>query len=164
MLTARLVAQLDCYAPERADETWARLRHLGARRDRLISEATACIQQLRDLLECAWPAVLAAAAQPFDSVNWCAALAVVLDRCNGDPRPAWPAWAPRGLRPRCVASCPAGVANGPGGASSARSSPRLPMRPEWQAQRRGALERARWVLDDWRTCSGPAGPGASPHG
>ena len=44
------------------------------------------MQQLRDLLECAWPAVLAAAAQPFDSVNWCAALAVVLERCNGDPR------------------------------------------------------------------------------
>ena len=86
VLIARLVAQLDCYAPERTDETWARLRHLEARRDRLISESTACVQQLRDLLECAWPAVLAAAAKPFDSVNWCAALAVVLERCNGDPR------------------------------------------------------------------------------
>lgn len=31
VLIARLVAQLRCYAPERADETWARLRHLGAR-------------------------------------------------------------------------------------------------------------------------------------
>ena len=29
VLIARLVAQLRCYAPERADETWARLRHLG---------------------------------------------------------------------------------------------------------------------------------------
>ena len=41
VLIARLVAQLDCYAPERADETWARLRQLGARRDRLITESTA---------------------------------------------------------------------------------------------------------------------------
>jgi transposase len=128
VLIARLVAQLDCYTPERIDETWARLRHLGARRDRLISESTACVQQLRDLLECAWPAVLSAAAQPFDSVNWCAALAVVLERCNGDPR-RLARRAPRGLRPRCAASCPAGAANGPGGASSPRCSPRSPMRP-----------------------------------
>ena len=60
VLIARLVAQLRCYVPERADETWARLRHLGARRDGLITEATACVQQLRDLLECVWPAVLSA--------------------------------------------------------------------------------------------------------
>ena len=58
VLIARLVAQLHCYVPERADETWARLRQLGARRERLITEATACVQQLRDLLECAWPGVL----------------------------------------------------------------------------------------------------------
>ena len=85
VLIARLVAQLHCYVPERADETWARLRQLGARRERLITEATACVQQLRDLLECAWPGVLAAAAKPFESTNWCAALAVVLDRCDGRP-------------------------------------------------------------------------------
>ena len=29
VLIARLVAQLNYYAPERADETWPRLRHLG---------------------------------------------------------------------------------------------------------------------------------------
>ena len=170
VLIARLVAQLNCYAPERADETWARLRHLGARRDRLISESTACIQQLRDLLECAWPAVLAAAAQPLDSRNWCAALAVVLDRCHGDPR-RLARLGPRGLRPRCVASCPAGVANGPGGASSARSSPRLPMRPEWQpngaarwsapagCSRIGVLLRPGWprCKPAWLRCSTSSG-------
>ncbi len=150
VLIARLVAQLNCYAPERADETWARLRHLGARRDRLISESTACIQQLRDLLECAWPAVLAAAAQPFDSLNWCAALAVVLDRCNGDPR-------------RLARLGPKGFE-----AAVRRELPRWGGQRAWRriigavftaltdpagvaAQRRGALERARWVLDDWRT-------------
>ena len=51
----------------------------------MITEATACVAQLRDLLECAWPGVLAAAAKPFESTNWCAALAVVLDRCGGHP-------------------------------------------------------------------------------
>lgn len=149
VLIARLVAQLRCYVPERAEEIWARLRHLGARRDRLIAEATACVQQLRDLLECVWPAVLDAAAAPFDSANWCAALAVVLERCSGDPRrltrlglkgfeaavrrelPRW--GGQRGCRRIIIAvftalTDPAGVS----------------------AQRRGALERSAWVLDDWR--------------
>src|SRR5258705_8495038 len=94
VLIARLVAQLHCYAPERADETWARLRQLGSYRDRLITQATAGVQQLRDLLECAWPAVLAAAAQPFESTNWCAALAVGFDRCNGHPQGLAPPCAP----------------------------------------------------------------------
>ena len=39
---------------------------------------------MRDLLECAWPAVLDAAAQPFKSVTWRAALDVVLSRADGD--------------------------------------------------------------------------------
>ncbi|HEY6425030.1 MAG TPA: transposase, partial [Pseudonocardiaceae bacterium] len=64
----------------------ARLRHLGARRAALTTEATAAVQQLRDLLECVWPAVLTAAASPFRSKTWCASLAVVLERCAGDPR------------------------------------------------------------------------------
>jgi len=67
VLIARLVGDLRCYVPERSDATWVRLRHLGARRERLVTESTAHIQQLRDLLECAWPAVLGAAAKPFES-------------------------------------------------------------------------------------------------
>jgi hypothetical protein len=39
VLIARLTAQLRCYIPEPADETWARLRHLGVRREQLITEA-----------------------------------------------------------------------------------------------------------------------------
>jgi transposase len=148
VLIARLVAQLHCYAPERADETWARLRQLGSYRDRLITQATAGVQQLRDLLECAWPAVLAAAAQPFESTNWCAAVAVVLDRCNGHPErlarlgperfiaavrrelPRWGGqriWRPIITPLFAALTDPAGVA----------------------AQRPGALERASWVLSDW---------------
>ena len=32
VIIARLTAQLRCYLPEPIDETWGRLRHLGARR------------------------------------------------------------------------------------------------------------------------------------
>ncbi|MDP1806621.1 MAG: IS110 family transposase, partial [Acidimicrobiales bacterium] len=80
MIIARLVTELRCYLPERADPTWARLRHLGARRARLVTEVGAARQQVRDLLECAWPAVLSAARDPLESKSWLAALAVVGDR------------------------------------------------------------------------------------
>ena len=60
MLIARLASELRCYEPERADAVWARLRHLGARRNQLTTAATAAVNQVRDLLECAWPAALAA--------------------------------------------------------------------------------------------------------
>jgi len=148
VLIARLVTQLNCYVPERADETWARLRQLGARRERLITEATACVAQLRDLLECAWPGVLAAAANPFDSVNWCAALSVVLDRCGGQlerlargglgrfetaVRRELPRWGGSRRRRTIIEAVFVALVDPTG---------------VW-TQRRGALERARWVLADW---------------
>lgn len=80
MIIARLVTELRCYLPERAEPTWARLRHLGARRARLVTDAGAAQQQVRDLLECAWPAALEAARQPMDSKSWLAAMTVLLDR------------------------------------------------------------------------------------
>jgi transposase len=149
VLIARLVAQLHCYDPERPDETWARLRQLGARRERLVTEATACIQQLRDLLECAWPGVLEAAARPFESTNWCAALAVVLDRCDGRPER---------LARLGLAKFEAAVRRelGRWGGQRARRAiisavfVALVDPTGVLAQRRGALERARWVLADWR--------------
>jgi transposase len=150
VLIARLVAQLNCYIPERADQTWARLRQLGARRERLITEATACVHQLRDLLECAWPGVLDAAGKPFESTNWCAALAVVLDRCEGRPERLGrggglarfeaavirelPRWGGSRRRRTIIEAVFVALADPTG---------------VW-AQRRGALERARWVLADWR--------------
>jgi transposase len=79
VIIARLVTELRCYEPERADPTWARLRHLGARRARLVVEVGAARQQIRDLLECAWPAVLAAAGKPLESANWLAAVTVATD-------------------------------------------------------------------------------------
>lgn len=83
VLIASLVAQLRCYVPERATATWARLRHLGARRDGLIVSAGGCRQQLADLLGCGWPAVLDTAADPTESATWQAALTVVCDRVEG---------------------------------------------------------------------------------
>ena len=82
VLIARLAAQLRCYLPERADETWGRLRHLGIRRARLVAESVSQVQQMRDLPECAWPAVLDAARQPFKSTTWHAALTVALSRAD----------------------------------------------------------------------------------
>ena len=69
ILIGRLVTRLECYLPERADERWARLRHLGARRFRLVAEQTAGAQQVADLLSCAWPAMLECAAQPSESTT-----------------------------------------------------------------------------------------------
>jgi transposase len=83
VLIARLTAQLRCYEPEPVDETWARLRHLGARREQLITEIGSQLQQMRDLLDCVWPAALDTA-KPFRSRTWIAALAVIVDRDGGD--------------------------------------------------------------------------------
>ncbi len=84
MLIARLTAQLRCYVPEPVDETWGRLRHLGTRREQLITEAGSQVQQMRDLLECAWPAALDTARQPFRSSTWVAAMSVIAGRDGGD--------------------------------------------------------------------------------
>jgi transposase len=84
VLIARLTAQLRCYVPEPVDERWGRLRHLGTRREQLITEAGRQVQQMRDLLECAWPAALDTARQPFRSGTWMAALSVIAGRDGGD--------------------------------------------------------------------------------
>jgi transposase len=148
VLIGKLVARLDCYLPERAGADWARLRHLGARRARLVTEATSCQQQIADLLGCCWPAALACAAKPLESTTWLACLSVVVD-AGADlaalARGGLDAFttAARGRLPRFGATRlyhrivrgffaaltdPAGVA----------------------AQRPGGLERVGFLLDDWR--------------
>lgn len=82
VLIAGLAAQLRCYVPERAEPAWARLRHLGARREQLVAREGGCRQQVGALAECAWPTVLDAAAKPLDSVTWRAAVAAVADRTD----------------------------------------------------------------------------------
>lgn len=80
VIIARLVTELRCYLPERADPGWARLRHLGARRAGLVTDTIAARQQVTDLLECAWPAALQAAGKPMKSKSWLAAMTVLLNR------------------------------------------------------------------------------------
>ena len=73
----------------------------GARRAGLVTAAGAARQQVRDLLEVAWPAVLDAAAQPLDSASWLAAVTVALDRIGTTGelgvlgRAGWDDFAPR---------------------------------------------------------------------
>jgi len=75
-IIARRVADRRCYIPYALDGEWCRLRHLGARRSDVVVAATAARQQARDLLECTWPAALAAATHPFGSRTWRACMAV----------------------------------------------------------------------------------------
>jgi transposase len=136
--------------PERADAQWARLRHLGARRARLVSEATACGQQVADLLSCAWPAALECAAKPLESTTWLACLSVITARCNGNPakirkmgreqfvaavRGELPYWDAKRISHRVL-----------GRVWDALSDTR-----GVSTQRRGALERVHLVMADWRS-------------
>jgi transposase len=149
VLIARLTGELRCYRPERLNEEWATLRHLGRRRARLVTTATGCVHQIRDYLALAWPAMLTTAARPFESVTWLAALAVVTERCGADParlrelgleeftdlvRAEVPRFGGRRLTRRIstavfeALTCTDGVA----------------------AQRRGLLRRTGWALEDLR--------------
>ncbi len=150
VLIGKLVTRLDCYLPERADAQWARLRHLGARRGRLVAEATACRQQVGDLLSCAWPAVLECAAKPLESTTWLACLSVITARCNGTltkirkmgreqfvaaVRAELPFWDAQRISHRVL-----------GQVWDALTDTRGVL-----AQRRGALERVHLVMADWRS-------------
>src|SRR5690242_7059946 len=149
VLIARLASELRCYEPERADAVWARLRHLGARRGQLTTGATAAVNQIRDLAECAWPAVLATSGSPFRSVSWCASVAGVAGRCAGDLRRV------RRLGPGPVhyvgaaGAAPVGRDPAVPGGSSGRSSRRWLTRPG--SPRTGPV---RWSARTWRWATG----------
>ena len=149
-LIGKLAVRLECYLPERAEQAWARLRHLGARRAALAGDVVSCVQQVSDLLACAWPAALGAAARPLGSTTWLAAMGVVTDRCCGDParlrktgydrfaaavRRELPRWGARRPCHRIVRGLWAALADTGGVA----------------AQRRGALERVHLLMADWRS-------------
>ena len=148
-LIGKLVSRLECYLPERADAEWARLRHLGARRFALVADVTSCMQQAGDLLGCAWPAPLGAAARPLESVTWLAGMAVITDRCCGQPgrlrkmgydrflaavRRELPRWGGKIVRHSIVKGLWEALSDTGGVA----------------AQRPGALERLHLLLGDWR--------------
>ncbi len=149
-LIGKLVIRLDCYLPERADEVWARLRHLGARRFALVADVISCRQQVSDLLACAWPAALGVAARPVEATTWLAAMGAIADRCNGNParvramgyekfvaavRRELPRWGARNVYHKIVKGLWEALADAGGVA----------------AQRRGALERVHLVMGDWRS-------------
>jgi transposase len=148
ILIARLAAQLRCYVPEPVDETWGRLRHLGARREQLIVEAVSQIQQMRDLLECVWPAALETAQRPFRSRTWAAAMTVILDRDDGDlARTRRLGWA------RFESAVRREITKRGGQKPSLRIARNLFAALDDPAgviaHRRGALERVQLLLDDW---------------
>ena len=149
VLIARQAAQLHCYLPEQAGVGWGRLRHLGARRTQLIDDSSACMQQIRDLLEVAWPVVLDAAGDPLKSATWLACLAVALAAGDGDldavhargqrafvdtARAGLHAWGATRICRRIAVAVYAA----------------LPDRAGVLAQRPGALERALAALRDWK--------------
>jgi transposase len=143
VIIGRLTAELRCYVPYLPEGPWARLRHLGARRAELLVRATAARQCLRDLLECAWPALLEAAGKPLRSATWRAALAtsvhpaVIAAMSDQEFLAALQAQvtAAGGQRVcrrvaraiHAAAACPGGIA----------------------AERDAALERAAFAYDDW---------------
>jgi transposase len=149
VLIARLTAQLRCYVPEPVDETWGRLRHLGARREQLVVEMVSHIQQIRALLECVWPAALDAARQPFRSRTWAAAMTVICDRDGGDlarTRRLGPArfehQVRRAITRRGGQKASLRILHG---LFSALSDP-----TGVTAHRAGALERVAFLLQDWQ--------------
>jgi transposase len=148
VLIARLTAQLRCYVPEPVDETWGRLRHLGTRREQLITANVGQIQQIRALLECVWPASLEAANYPFRSRTWAAAMSVICDRDGGDldrTRRLGPARFEHAVRRE--------VARRGGQRVTRRIVGRLFTALSHNAgvleHRRGALERVHLLLSDW---------------
>ena len=150
VLIARLTAQLRCYLPEPVNEIWGRLRHLGVRREQLLDDHVSCVQQIRDLLECVWPAATTTARQPFKSSTWVAAMHVIMTRDRGDlarTRRLGPARFEHAVRKELtrrgkVRPCLRIVRNLY--AALADSAGVIAHRP-------GAFERIAWVLEDWDT-------------
>lgn len=150
VLIGKLIARLDGYLPERAEASWARLRHLGQRRARLIVEQVACAQQILDLLGCCWPAVLACAVKPLECTTWLGALTVTVDRCNGDP-----ARLRRMGLERFLAAVRRELPRVGGKLAHRRIVTKvfaaLTDRSGAIAQRRGGLERVGLLMADWRS-------------
>jgi transposase len=148
VLIGKLIIGLDGYLPERADADWARLRHLGQRRFRLVGEIVSSGRQMLDLLSSCWPAALDCAAKPLVTTTWLACLSVTLHRCQGDP-----ARLRRLGRARFAALARAHLGRFGAKKLSHRIVDRffdaLADRSGVATQRPGALERVQLLLDDW---------------
>jgi transposase len=147
-IIAKRMAELRCYVPYVLEGQWCRLRHLGARRADQLVAASAARQRLRDLLECAWPAVLSTATDPLDALTWRAALAVSTDPARiaamgweafaDAVRAELPRWGGvrRNLR---ILRAIFAAAHAPGGVSSEQAA---------------ACERAAYTVGDWHHALG----------
>lgn len=143
-IIAKRVAELRCYVPYVLEGHWCRLRHLGARRNDQLVEAGSARQQLRDLLECVWPAVLRTAADPLDAITWRAAMAVSCDPAEiasmgydafaGAVRAELGGWGGQRRNLRILRAIWA-AAQTPGGV---------------ERERPAAVERAAFAVRDWR--------------
>lgn len=149
VLIGRLIARLDCYLPEPADVDWARLRHLGQRRSRLIIESVAAGKQIADLLGCCWPAALATAAKPMHTLTWWACVAVATEHTDGDL-----AAVQRMGRKRFVAKVTRAIlgfgGQRPHGPIVQRFYAALADEAGLASQRRGGLERVGLLVEDRR--------------
>jgi transposase len=150
VVIGRLISRLDCYLPERADEEWARLRHLGVRRARLVGDVVACGRQIADLLSCSWPVVLSCAAKPLNSTTWLACLAATVAGGDADlarlrqlGRDEFLTAARRQLSRFGAKRLCHRVAR--------RFFDALADETGVTTQRRGALERVYFLLEDWST-------------
>jgi transposase len=143
-IIAKKVTELRCYQPYVLEGHWCRLRHLGARRADQLVAAGSARQRLRDLLECAWPAVLATAADPLDASTWRAAMAVAThpdqiramgyDAFAAAVRDQLPRWGATRRNLRILRAIWA-AASDPGGVATERAA---------------ACERAAYAVADWR--------------
>jgi transposase len=148
VLIGRLTAQLRCYAPSRWMRPGAGLRHLGARREQLLTSIVSEIQQMRALLECVRPAALECAQQPFRSKTWTAAMHIVCDRDGGDlarTRRLVAARFEQAVRREIVKR----GAHKPRGRIVRKLFAALADPAGVLAHRRGALERVQLLLADW---------------
>ncbi|MBB5154521.1 transposase [Saccharopolyspora phatthalungensis] len=147
-IIAKRVAELRCYVPYVLEGHWCRLRHLGARRADQLVAAGSARQRLRDLLECAWPAVLSTASKPLDTLTWRVAMAVSTDPARimamgfdafaaavRDELPRW-GGSRRNLR---ILRAIFDAARTPGGVATEQAA---------------ACERAAYALDDWHHALG----------
>lgn len=143
-IIAKKVTELRCYVPYMQEGHWCRLRHLGARRNDQLVVAGSARQRLRDLLECAWPAVLSTAADPLDAVTWRAAMevstdpgqivAMGFDAFAAAVRDRLPRWGGVRRNQRILRAI-YDTAQSPGGVATERAA---------------ACERAAYALADWR--------------
>ena len=149
MLIARLTAQLRCYVPEPVDETWGRLRHLGARREQLIAETVARSSRSATCSSASGRPRWTPRSSRSGPRTWVAAMTRDPATATAATWTAPAASARPGSSRRCAARSPSGAGRNPACGSSASLFAALADPAGVIAHRRGALERV--AAGCWRT-------------